>query len=89
MSAAREELIDGEAGIRARPGVRDHEIEHGTFFLDPCTLHPGEERIAADRLDAELERARGANAPIGYARATPSSRFGSPVAPAGLIQYAK
>jgi L-seryl-tRNA(Ser) seleniumtransferase len=44
--------------------VRDHEVEHGYFFLDPCNLHPGEERIVADRLDAELEKARSANAAI-------------------------
>jgi L-seryl-tRNA(Ser) seleniumtransferase len=42
--------------------VRDHEVEHGHFYLDPCNLHPGEERIVADRLDEELARARGANA---------------------------
>lgn len=41
--------------------VRDHEIEHGLFFMDPCNLHPGEERIVADRLDQELERARRSN----------------------------
>jgi D-glucosaminate-6-phosphate ammonia-lyase len=44
--------------------VRDHEVEHGYFFLDPCNLHPGEEAVVADRMDAELERARAANAPI-------------------------
>ena len=44
--------------------VRDHEVEHGIFCLDPCNLHPGEEAIVADRMDAELERARAANAPI-------------------------
>ena len=24
--------------------VRDHEVEHGYFYIDPCNLHPGEER---------------------------------------------
>lgn len=43
--------------------VRDHEIERGLFFLDPCNLHPGQELIVADRMDEELERARGDNAP--------------------------
>jgi D-glucosaminate-6-phosphate ammonia-lyase len=44
--------------------VRDHEVEHGFFFLDPCNLHPGEAAAVADRMDAELERARTANAPV-------------------------
>jgi D-glucosaminate-6-phosphate ammonia-lyase len=34
--------------------VRDHEIEHGHFFLDPCNLHPGEELVVAERLVEEL-----------------------------------
>ncbi len=46
--------------------VRDHEIEHGFFYLDPCNLHPGEERIVADRIVAELEEARKRNAPEPY-----------------------
>ncbi|WP_089176103.1 aminotransferase class V-fold PLP-dependent enzyme [Bosea sp. AS-1] len=41
--------------------VRDHEVEHGHFFLDPCNLHPGEEHVVADRIDAELETARKRN----------------------------
>ena len=41
--------------------VRDHEIEHGNFFLDPCSLHPGEAAIVADRLAEELDRACRAN----------------------------
>ena len=44
--------------------VRDHEVEHGYFYLDPCNLHPGEAAIVADRLDAELTHARTTNAPI-------------------------
>ena len=35
--------------------VRDHEVEHGYFYLDPCNLHPGEAEIVADRLDAVLK----------------------------------
>ena len=41
--------------------VRDHEVEHGYFLLDPCNLHPGEEHVVARRLDEELEHARGSN----------------------------
>jgi len=37
--------------------VRDHEIEHGHFFLDPCNLHPGQEHIVAERLIEELGKA--------------------------------
>lgn len=37
--------------------VRDHEVEHGMFFLDPCNMHPGQEHIVAQRLVEELERA--------------------------------
>ncbi len=50
--------------------VRDHEVEHGYFFLDPCNLHHDEEQVVADRLDQELERARGANAPAATSIAT-------------------
>jgi D-glucosaminate-6-phosphate ammonia-lyase len=41
--------------------VRDHEIEHGHFYMDPCNLHPGEEIIVAKRLDEELKRAARSN----------------------------
>lgn len=41
--------------------VRDHEIEHGHFFLDPCNLHPEQEHIVAKRFTEELERARFSN----------------------------
>jgi L-seryl-tRNA(Ser) seleniumtransferase len=34
--------------------VRNHEIERGHFFLDPCNLHPGEAEIVAERLRAVL-----------------------------------
>ncbi len=37
--------------------VRDHEIEHGHFFLDPCNLHPQEEHVVAQRLVEELGKA--------------------------------
>ncbi|MET3898142.1 D-glucosaminate-6-phosphate ammonia-lyase [Devosia sp. UYZn731] len=44
--------------------VRDHETEHGHFFLDPCNLHPGEEHVVAARLVEELERALRSNEQI-------------------------
>lgn len=44
--------------------VRDHEVEHGYFFLDPCNLHEGEEHIVAARLGEELDKARLANKPV-------------------------
>ncbi len=41
--------------------VRDHELEQGVFFMDPCNLHPGEAEIVAGRLADELEHAQRAN----------------------------
>ncbi|KQS74335.1 hypothetical protein ASG25_21315 [Rhizobium sp. Leaf384] len=41
--------------------VRDHEVEHRYFYLDPCNLHPGEAEIVAARLAQELDRARASN----------------------------
>ncbi|MBY5367521.1 aminotransferase class V-fold PLP-dependent enzyme [Rhizobium leguminosarum] len=41
--------------------VRDHEVEHRYFYLDPCNLHPGEEKIVAQRLAQELDKARASN----------------------------
>jgi L-seryl-tRNA(Ser) seleniumtransferase len=41
--------------------VRDHEAEHGHFFLDPCNLHPQEEHVVAERLVEELDVARRSN----------------------------
>lgn len=41
--------------------VRDHEVEHGYFYLDPCNMHPDEEFVVAARLAEELDRARGSN----------------------------
>ena len=37
--------------------VRDHEVEHGHFFLDPCNLHPDEEHVVAERMIEELGKA--------------------------------
>ncbi|WP_062014501.1 aminotransferase class V-fold PLP-dependent enzyme [Aureimonas sp. AU4] len=44
--------------------VRDHEVEHGYFYLDPCNLHPGQAEIVAERLGEELEAARRSNTVI-------------------------
>lgn len=44
--------------------VRDHEVEHGHFYLDPCNLHPDQERLVAERLVEELENARKSNEPM-------------------------
>ncbi len=44
--------------------VRDHEVEHGYFFLDPCNLHPGQAEVVAERLTEELEIARRSNTVI-------------------------
>ncbi len=34
--------------------VRNHEVERGHFYLDPCNLHPGEAEAVADGLKAAL-----------------------------------
>jgi L-seryl-tRNA(Ser) seleniumtransferase len=41
--------------------VRDHEVEHHYFYLDPCNLHPGQEMVVASRLAEELDKARASN----------------------------
>ncbi|MFL5020234.1 MAG: aminotransferase class V-fold PLP-dependent enzyme [Rhizobium sp.] len=41
--------------------VRDHEVEHRYFYLDPCNLHAGEETVVAERLAHELDKARASN----------------------------
>jgi L-seryl-tRNA(Ser) seleniumtransferase len=43
--------------------VRDHEVEHGYFFLDPCNLHPGEAQLVANRITTTLEELRGKPVP--------------------------
>ena len=54
--------------------VRDHEIEHGFFLMDPCNLHPGEAEIVATRLREELDRAATSNAVIDTSLAERSAR---------------
>jgi D-glucosaminate-6-phosphate ammonia-lyase len=46
-------LASGDTPIIAR----DHEVEHNYFFLDPCNLHPGQEKIIGDRLVQILDEA--------------------------------
>jgi len=38
--------------------VRDHEVEHGYFYLDPCNLHPGEAQIVAEKIRATADSIR-------------------------------
>jgi len=52
------ELADALAAGDPPVIVRDHEVEHGYFYLDPCNLHPGEALIVADRIIQELEKAQ-------------------------------
>lgn len=55
------DLADALASGRTPIIVRDHEVEHGYFYLDPCNLHPGQETLVAERLVEELEKARQSN----------------------------
>ncbi len=55
------DLADRLASGRQPVIVRDHEIEHGYFQIDPCNLHPGEETIVAARLAEELDAALASN----------------------------
>ncbi|ANY79611.1 hypothetical protein BB934_16400 [Microvirga ossetica] len=55
------DLADALAAGQTPIIVRDHEVEHGYFYLDPCNLHPGQERIVAERLVEELDKARRSN----------------------------
>lgn len=41
--------------------VRDHEVEHGFFYLDPCNLHPGQAETVAERIRQEAAAARQGN----------------------------
>jgi D-glucosaminate-6-phosphate ammonia-lyase len=43
--------------------VRDHEVEHGYIYLDPCNLHPGEAEVVADQIVATARMIRGRPAP--------------------------
>lgn len=54
--------------------VRDHEVEHGYFYLDPCNLHPGEAAIVAERITQELENAQRQGKPSGTSAAERKAR---------------
>ena len=51
------DLVDRLAAGDPPVICRDHEVEHGYFFLDPCNLYPGEEHVVARRLAGELDAA--------------------------------
>jgi D-glucosaminate-6-phosphate ammonia-lyase len=69
------EVVPGEAGTTAwalaaalAAGdppviVRDHEAEHGRFYLDPCNLHPSEAETVAHTVAHTLEAIRGQPSP--------------------------
>jgi L-seryl-tRNA(Ser) seleniumtransferase len=38
--------------------VRDHEADLGFFYLDPCNLHSGEDRVVAEALRTAIEAPR-------------------------------
>jgi L-seryl-tRNA(Ser) seleniumtransferase len=44
--------------------VRDHLVEHGFFYLDPCNLHPEQEFTVSDRILAILDAAQQSNEPL-------------------------
>ena len=48
--------------------VRNHEVERGHFFLDPCNLHPGEAEIVARQVSHVLRSSNVAR----FAGGTPS-----------------
>ncbi|ARO27444.1 seryl-tRNA(Ser) selenium transferase protein (plasmid) [Rhizobium sp. TAL182] len=55
------DLVDALARGNPPIIVRDHEVEHRYFYLDPCNLHPGQEVIVANRLAEEFDKARASN----------------------------
>jgi len=57
------DLVDTLAADDPPVIARDHEAELGYFFLDPCNLHPGEERVVLKALTGALERARSEHRP--------------------------
>jgi len=68
------ELADALAEGSPPVVVRDHEAEHGFFYLDPCNLHPGEAEVVAERVIAELAKARTRERPSAYTAAERKSR---------------
>ena len=43
--------------------LRDHEVEHGHFYLDPCNLHPGEAEVVAAQIATVALAIRGKPSP--------------------------
>lgn len=64
------DLVDRLAAGDPPVIARDHEAELGYFFLDPCNLHPGEERVVLKALTAALEQAHAERRPA----TTPAER---------------
>jgi D-glucosaminate-6-phosphate ammonia-lyase len=58
------DLVDALAAGDPPVIVRDHEVELGYFYLDPCNLHPGEEFIVGRRLTEVLDAALRSNEPL-------------------------
>ena len=70
------ELADRLAAGSPPVIIRDHEIEHGYFFMDPCNMHPGEAEVVADRVEQEIKAAQGRNdAPQPYPQGRRAARF--------------
>jgi D-glucosaminate-6-phosphate ammonia-lyase len=70
------ELADRLAAGSPPVIIRDHEIEHGYFFMDPCNLHPGEAEIVADRVETEVKAAQRRNdSPQPYPLGRRAGRF--------------
>ena len=57
------DLVDQLAAGDPPVIARDHEAELGYFYLDPCNLHPGQERVVLKALAGALERARAERRP--------------------------
>lgn len=51
------ELADRLSAADPAIYVRDDLIEHGYFFLDPCNLKPGEEKVVSDHMGRILTKA--------------------------------
>lgn len=58
------DLADALAAGNPPVIVRDHEVEHGYFFMDPCNLHPDQEHQVMARLNEELDKAQQSNSVI-------------------------
>jgi L-seryl-tRNA(Ser) seleniumtransferase len=58
------DLVDALAAGDPPVIARDHEVELGFFYLDPCNLHPGQEFIVGRRLAEILDEAQRRNEPL-------------------------